>query len=873
MTDREKEFENLVRDVRFDDKPDYNHRENLEQKLLAALDRQSQHKLKALKTRRFIMKGRFIMKDRITKLAVAAAVIVAVSIGINYLGGSIDGASVAWADVVEQFNSIAFFNASVYLKENSTDEPIQIELWRNSQKKARIRADSQVLFADGGQVVAGYAIDGSIRKIETEEYNEMGMAMAQKLFSFQEFSLDTVISAFGVSKDHVKETTPLINPAAMISEDMLVFDMQSDISPEWMRIWVLRESRLPIRIRSWDPRDGDCVDVVMSYSAEQSAEFFDPKAYEKILLEVQQGTGAGGKTNLAYALLDDPGGKDYTPKDLFEKAKADNKSNDPDDISSYHLPKVEQAGVTEYGAVWIVASQSRNRRPDGHTFYGFSDISDDLDRKYKGAYSIHRTADDVSVNVFVPEDYPFDTARPKELTLRSSVGATGPYQREILVGNVKLDSWQENTIWPQDRIKKDELQMIIWQAWTKTDDRQKCQKMLYLIEQLDTADEQSHQVEKIELRMLIKQNRFDQADGMSEELWPVEFEIYMNPQHGCPSVNGFWDYIIAIAGNGRIDRATQLWHQLKTAEPDLSRFAKNWQKQMVKDIKEQFEDGYFVYRLFSESNLTLGQANKILGFDVLQNESTKWHVPDKYRRQRDPHVIKQQAYLKKLTEHYTANPLEPGQMVLNKCKLKEIAYMGPVPEVKDHYFYVFGRDLHKFLKGYKSKGQAGRVNRVQIADGIENPMLQHEIIYNSPKGFLRDECREFLMSEFGLEAIESQATETVLVAEYDGSQRKDYRDVRCPAIRGDISTLGMMSFRSSPGISLRSVLDSLAREQEMMVINNTGIEDKTIITQEVANFKTAKGMELAEKWYKDNFGITFRQEQRCLPIWIVRKIE
>jgi hypothetical protein len=868
MTDREKEFENLVRDVRFDDKPDYNHRENLEQKLLAALDRQSQHKLKALKTRRFIM------KDRITKLAVAAAVIVAVSIGINYLGGSIDGASVAWADVVEQFNSIAFFNASVYLKENSTDEPIQIELWRNSQKKARIRADSQVLFADGGQVVAGYAIDGSIRKIETEEYNEMGMAMAQQLFSFQEFSLDMVISAFGVSKDRVKETTPLINPAAMISEDLLVFDLQSDISPEWMRIWVLRESRLPIRIRSWDPRDGDCVDVVMSYSAEQSAEFFDPEAYEQILLEVQQDKGTGGRTNLAYALLDDPGGKAYTPKDLFEKAKLDSKTDNSTDISGYHLPIVERAGVTEYGAVWVVASKSQNRKPDGRTFYGFSDISDDLKREYRSADSVWFLDGDVSVDVFVPENYPFDTAKPKELTLRCSVEATGPYQKEILVGNVKLYSWQENTIWPQNRIKKDELQMIIRQAWTKTDNQETCQKILELVQQLDTDNKHSHEIEKIKLHMLIKEKNYHDAALLSEKLLPAEFKIFKNAKANA-NFYEFYDYIVAIAANGDVRGATDSFNEIKQLKPDLSPYNDRAKKHIMERLARQINGGdmYNLIQSLFTAGLDLEQVNQIVGFDVLENENTKWYVPDKFRRQRDPHVIKQKAYLKKLTEKYMANPLEPGQMVLNKCKLKEIAYMGPVPEVKDHYFYVFGRDLHKFLKGYKSKGQAGRVNRVQIADGIENPMLQHEIIYNSPKGFLRDECREFLMSEFGLEAIESQATETVLVAEYDGSQRKDYRDVRCPAIRGDISTLGMMSFRSSPGISLRSVLDSLAREQEMMVINNTGIEDKTIITQEVANFKTAKGMELAEKWYKDNFGITFRQEQRCLPIWIVRKIE
>ena len=83
MNDREKEFENLVRDIRFDDKPDYNHRDKLEQNLLAALSRQSQHKQPALKI------WRIIMKNRIRKVAVAAVVIVAVLLTISVLDKSV----------------------------------------------------------------------------------------------------------------------------------------------------------------------------------------------------------------------------------------------------------------------------------------------------------------------------------------------------------------------------------------------------------------------------------------------------------------------------------------------------------------------------------------------------------------------------------------------------------------------------------------------------------------------------------------------------------------------------------------------------------------------------------------------------------------
>ena len=47
---------------------------------------------------------RIIMKSRITKIAAAAVIIIAVLIGINQFAGSVDMASVAWADVIEQIS-------------------------------------------------------------------------------------------------------------------------------------------------------------------------------------------------------------------------------------------------------------------------------------------------------------------------------------------------------------------------------------------------------------------------------------------------------------------------------------------------------------------------------------------------------------------------------------------------------------------------------------------------------------------------------------------------------------------------------------------------------------------------------------------------
>jgi hypothetical protein len=60
---------------------------------------------------------KMIMKMKITKFAAAAAIIVAILIGINYFGGSIDAASVAWADIVTKVEQIPSY---VYRFRNST---------------------------------------------------------------------------------------------------------------------------------------------------------------------------------------------------------------------------------------------------------------------------------------------------------------------------------------------------------------------------------------------------------------------------------------------------------------------------------------------------------------------------------------------------------------------------------------------------------------------------------------------------------------------------------------------------------------------------------------------------------------------------------
>jgi hypothetical protein len=87
MKDKEKQFEDFIHDIKFDDTPDPEHRDKLEQDLVAAFHKQP----------RQINIWRIIMKSKMTRhAAVAAAVIIAVFLGIGYFS-RFDGTTVAYA--------------------------------------------------------------------------------------------------------------------------------------------------------------------------------------------------------------------------------------------------------------------------------------------------------------------------------------------------------------------------------------------------------------------------------------------------------------------------------------------------------------------------------------------------------------------------------------------------------------------------------------------------------------------------------------------------------------------------------------------------------------------------------------------------------
>ena len=237
-----------------------------------------------------------IMKSKITKLAAAAVVIIAVLIGAHQFGSSIE--SVAWADVAERFRSVTFFNATFYFKDDATAQPEQVELWMNQLGQGRLRTGNQIIFAHNGKITKAFDLE-TRSEIEPDSRTA---ALVDLIGQAESFSLETVIRS--IPGGELVDATGLINTDAVISEDLVVFDIESPNSTQWYRIWALRASKLPVRIRMWDPSDGASVDILFTYSKQQQEIFFDPEAFSTKMKSLPD-----KEINLAYMYLKDPGGK------------------------------------------------------------------------------------------------------------------------------------------------------------------------------------------------------------------------------------------------------------------------------------------------------------------------------------------------------------------------------------------------------------------------------------------------------------------------------------------------------------------------------------------------------------------------------------
>jgi len=220
---------------------------------------------------------RTIMKSPITKLAAAAVIIIAAIISVIQFGGSVT--NVAWAEVVERFESVPFFSVTLYAGNDTSTQAQKIEIWKSENSQVRAHEGNNVIFADfadGNNVVA--AFDRSTM----QPVNADGIAATALFLSVLcpepvgRFSLKNILSSLSSEDDIDVSAVETSDNEAL--RETVVFEAKHKTRPKQrVTIWALRESRLPIRMR-FRSRSNYC-DFLFDYSEKKDSAFFDSDAF------------------------------------------------------------------------------------------------------------------------------------------------------------------------------------------------------------------------------------------------------------------------------------------------------------------------------------------------------------------------------------------------------------------------------------------------------------------------------------------------------------------------------------------------------------------------------------------------------------------
>ncbi len=207
---------------------------------------------------------RIIMKSRITKIAAAAVIIIAILFGLKFTGGP-DMANVAWGDVIRQTAQVEYVHV-YWLKSRGDTLFRQFEAWY-AHGKLVSRGDKGGMTYDDGQT--------------QQSFDEQGRRIGKKpsLFAegktfFELFSADLLSD----KNEQLSQLTPI-----NVGDDFLIYEV--DPPPYWngsellenISVTVGKNSLLPIQMKVFR-KDSEDYDLVMfDYeAAEKPPEFFEP---------------------------------------------------------------------------------------------------------------------------------------------------------------------------------------------------------------------------------------------------------------------------------------------------------------------------------------------------------------------------------------------------------------------------------------------------------------------------------------------------------------------------------------------------------------------------------------------------------------------
>jgi hypothetical protein len=221
------------------------------------------------------------------RVAIPLAAAAVVAFVLLWPGRAIDsrsGGGVVWADVVkamdrvQQFHLIAFIDDPRRADEQRRLSRYDLFYQQPNRLRTHERGEYSVGFLIGDK---SYLWDNKLNDWVTGSGNKQPEMMFPRNFADQlqkHGLLQAVLEGF-FDKGKVPAGEPVKSDEVASSQGIDVFDYARNASESWMRIWVLRESKLPLKMHLYMPGSDEFVLVNFDYSDPQPDGFFSPESF------------------------------------------------------------------------------------------------------------------------------------------------------------------------------------------------------------------------------------------------------------------------------------------------------------------------------------------------------------------------------------------------------------------------------------------------------------------------------------------------------------------------------------------------------------------------------------------------------------------
>ena len=262
MDNVEKQFEDFIRNIKFDDAPSANHRDKLERDLLIALSRQSRQ------TRQVLQIWKTLMKTKIAKFATAAVITLAVILSITIIGQS---DSPAWAieQSIEALDRFWAVSVEGWMSERTWEENGSMELrpfksWaianedQSMVEKYRIEVDGFLILTTNGQKTWQYDPKTNTVRVENHPYNAAEWWGGSRfLGQLKEGHDNGLLTRWEVTygKDTTTDRQRVFLKIAWLEERFN--------GPRSLRLEFDMESKLLVRLEQWENADWEGLATVI----------------------------------------------------------------------------------------------------------------------------------------------------------------------------------------------------------------------------------------------------------------------------------------------------------------------------------------------------------------------------------------------------------------------------------------------------------------------------------------------------------------------------------------------------------------------------------------------------------------------------------